>query len=279
MITYQGQKYACIICMRGHRSSACEHRDRPLLQVRRRGRPVGDGKTRLAILSKNPCECIANGRKCLCDDAHHSCVVRTIDSSTATTGKVISKKTLRLRTSGKTQIKEEVQEDEETIRAGKYLFVSIGGGLYRKQLISELEGNDARPEAVSRPSGCGSATSCCKPQPETASSCCAGKSEANTEPEAKLQNTPRHASAAFDQDAPYESHSAPSLIAPMSYNGHVVDDLGLTQDETNELWGNQKELDFAAMCVMPGQCQCDENCLCENCYTHSRGRFHGNALL
>lgn len=40
MIIYQGKKYACINCIRGHRSSSCDHRDRVLIQVRKRGRPL-----------------------------------------------------------------------------------------------------------------------------------------------------------------------------------------------------------------------------------------------
>lgn len=274
MITYQGLKYACIHCIRGHRSSTCDHRDRPLLQVRRRGRPIGDGMTRLAILSKNPCECIANGRRCLCDDAHQTCVVNTIDSSSVSSGKV-SKKTLRLRTSGKPIISDEAQTDEEPIRAGKYVFVSVGGGLYRKQLASEFDAVERGTNAAMDPSSSCAVKSCCKPQPEASSSCCSKRAPQEPHSQLETQQSPE----AFQEYAPHESHSAPFLIAPMSYNGHGVDDLGLTQDETDELWGAQRELDFAAMCVMPGQCQCDENCACENCYTHSRGRFHGNALL
>ncbi|SCU85274.1 LAMI_0C10682g1_1 [Lachancea mirantina] len=39
MIIYAGDKYACVSCIRGHRSSTCKHSDRMLVKVRTRGRP------------------------------------------------------------------------------------------------------------------------------------------------------------------------------------------------------------------------------------------------
>ncbi|PIA17647.1 copper-fist-domain-containing protein, partial [Coemansia reversa NRRL 1564] len=39
MILTDGQKYACTQCIRGHRASSCNHTDRPLNPVRRKGRP------------------------------------------------------------------------------------------------------------------------------------------------------------------------------------------------------------------------------------------------
>jgi len=40
MVFVNAQKYACESCIKGHRSSACHHVDRPLFLVRRKGRPV-----------------------------------------------------------------------------------------------------------------------------------------------------------------------------------------------------------------------------------------------
>ncbi|CCK73067.1 Mac1p KNAG_0M02140 [Huiozyma naganishii CBS 8797] len=39
MIIYNGDKYACVSCIRGHRSSQCRHTARMLVKVRTRGRP------------------------------------------------------------------------------------------------------------------------------------------------------------------------------------------------------------------------------------------------
>ncbi|KZV79699.1 hypothetical protein EXIGLDRAFT_734433 [Exidia glandulosa HHB12029] len=34
------KKYACATCIKGHRSSSCTHQDRPLIEVKKKGRPV-----------------------------------------------------------------------------------------------------------------------------------------------------------------------------------------------------------------------------------------------
>lgn len=39
MIIFNGNKYACASCIRGHRSSTCRHSHRMLIKVRTRGRP------------------------------------------------------------------------------------------------------------------------------------------------------------------------------------------------------------------------------------------------
>ncbi|KZO91026.1 copper-fist-domain-containing protein, partial [Calocera viscosa TUFC12733] len=33
------KKYACATCIKGHRSSTCGHTDRPLFEIKRKGRP------------------------------------------------------------------------------------------------------------------------------------------------------------------------------------------------------------------------------------------------
>ncbi|KAI8381311.1 copper fist DNA binding domain-containing protein [Radiomyces spectabilis] len=40
MIIIDNVKYACITCIKGHRSSQCTHKDRQLLPIRPKGRPV-----------------------------------------------------------------------------------------------------------------------------------------------------------------------------------------------------------------------------------------------
>ncbi|KAH9964530.1 copper fist DNA binding domain-containing protein, partial [Russula dissimulans] len=34
------QKFACESCIKGHRSSSCTHTDRPLYEIKKKGRPV-----------------------------------------------------------------------------------------------------------------------------------------------------------------------------------------------------------------------------------------------
>lgn len=56
MILIDDIKYACMECVRGHRSSSCKHHERPLLQVRSKGRPGvyanGNPNHRVAIFAE-----------------------------------------------------------------------------------------------------------------------------------------------------------------------------------------------------------------------------------
>ncbi|KAF9463211.1 copper fist DNA binding domain-containing protein [Collybia nuda] len=40
MVLISGNKYACETCIKGHRSSTCRHTDRPLFEIKKKGRPV-----------------------------------------------------------------------------------------------------------------------------------------------------------------------------------------------------------------------------------------------
>lgn len=51
MILVEGEKYACIQCIRGHRLSTCQHTGRPLVQVRSRGRPTNLSTHRIAVFA------------------------------------------------------------------------------------------------------------------------------------------------------------------------------------------------------------------------------------
>ncbi|BFZ54227.1 hypothetical protein PYCC9005_001260 [Savitreella phatthalungensis] len=59
-----GVKHACAKCIRGHRSSTCNHPDRPLFEIRKKGRPVSQcphcRDLRKIKSSHNKCECGAH---------------------------------------------------------------------------------------------------------------------------------------------------------------------------------------------------------------------------
>ncbi|KAL0946262.1 hypothetical protein HGRIS_012517 [Hohenbuehelia grisea] len=40
MVLVDNKKYACETCIKGHRSSSCKHTDRPLFEIKKKGRPV-----------------------------------------------------------------------------------------------------------------------------------------------------------------------------------------------------------------------------------------------
>ncbi|KAK4511883.1 uncharacterized protein ATC70_003882 [Mucor velutinosus] len=49
-----GLKYACSTCIKGHRSSHCSHVDRPLFEIRKKGRPVTQYKKGIDATNNNP---------------------------------------------------------------------------------------------------------------------------------------------------------------------------------------------------------------------------------
>ncbi|EAW14980.1 copper fist DNA-binding domain-containing protein [Aspergillus clavatus NRRL 1] len=46
-----GEKWACGYCVRGHRVSTCQHHDRPLTRINRKGRPSAT----CAVCNNTPC--------------------------------------------------------------------------------------------------------------------------------------------------------------------------------------------------------------------------------
>jgi hypothetical protein len=46
------QKWACEACNRGHRVTSCNHHDRPLIRIKRKGRPFAT----CSICNATPCE-------------------------------------------------------------------------------------------------------------------------------------------------------------------------------------------------------------------------------
>jgi len=62
MVFINGKKFACESCIKGHRSSSCKHADRPLFEIKKKGRPVSQCDT---------CRTLRQSRKmhskCLCN--------------------------------------------------------------------------------------------------------------------------------------------------------------------------------------------------------------------
>ncbi|GBE78653.1 hypothetical protein SCP_0115420 [Sparassis crispa] len=64
MVFVNNQKYACESCIKGHRSSSCNHTDRPLFEIKKKGRPVSQcEKCRELRKTKRA------HNKCACDSA------------------------------------------------------------------------------------------------------------------------------------------------------------------------------------------------------------------
>ncbi|KAG8765771.1 hypothetical protein FRC15_006763 [Serendipita sp. 397] len=65
MVLINGRKFACQSCIKGHRSSNCNHPDRPLFEIRKKGRPVTQCDTcrELRTTKKLHVKCACDGRR------------------------------------------------------------------------------------------------------------------------------------------------------------------------------------------------------------------------
>ncbi|KAM7207308.1 copper resistance protein CRF1 [Naviculisporaceae sp. PSN 640] len=63
-----GEKYACEACVRGHRVSNCQHHDRPLQHINKKGRPVSQCQHCRAMRKSR-----ASHVKCGCGEKTHKC--------------------------------------------------------------------------------------------------------------------------------------------------------------------------------------------------------------
>ncbi|KAI0960939.1 hypothetical protein AcV7_000176 [Taiwanofungus camphoratus] len=87
MVFVNNQKFACESCIKGHRSSSCAHTDRPLFEIKRKGRPVSQcekcRELRKTKRMHNKCNCMANS----CHDGiptASNAIVSTIKTSSLT---------------------------------------------------------------------------------------------------------------------------------------------------------------------------------------------------
>ncbi|KAF8760859.1 Copper-fist [Rhizoctonia solani] len=77
MILIDNQKFACSACINGHRSSSCHHTDRPLFEIKKKGRPITQC-ARCRELRKTR----SYHSKCLCDKPAATQNDNQVDAST-----------------------------------------------------------------------------------------------------------------------------------------------------------------------------------------------------
>lgn len=144
MVVFGNRKYACLTCIRGHRSSSCEHRDRILLQIRKPGRkPQAEPQGRFALVwtdnnsgtapsagsnSKN-----SNRSKKLSESEYKLIRVPNVGSITRD-----EESTLEKSPGGVTE------DDDEIVMTEKYMFVHIGDNLFRREVRPEYAAELAR---------------------------------------------------------------------------------------------------------------------------------------
>lgn len=171
MVVYRNQKYACLNCLRGHRASSCEHKNRILLQVGKRGRrPQAESHSRLALIRNSE----RGGDCCKSEDEFKVIRVTVPDKLGPSTGppscnpyaSPYSDSSAFTSTSslGENQpsitVVDEVApssdpagiDDEDTVVfTEKYVFVHVGGNLFRREVrpditISKTPARDDSPK-------------------------------------------------------------------------------------------------------------------------------------
>ena len=108
MVVFGNQKYACLSCIRGHRSSSCDHRRRILLQVRK------------------------PGRRSQTDPQNRSVLVW--EESGPDSKKLGKYKLMNVPDEGSKPMPVEEDDDESVVVTDKYVFVHVGNNLFRREL-------------------------------------------------------------------------------------------------------------------------------------------------
>lgn len=148
MVVFGNRKYACLSCIRGHRSSSCEHRDRILLQIRKPGRkPQAEPQGRFALVwkegSADPLKYNArssNGRShSKSPNNSHSDykLIRVPD---------IQNENLEKEPSLPSSSVNSEEDNDEVVLTSKYIFVHVGDNLFRRELRPEFASKDTQKQ-------------------------------------------------------------------------------------------------------------------------------------
>jgi hypothetical protein len=234
MIIYKGEKYACLSCIRGHRSSSCDHRDRALIQVRKRGRPNASNSQRVAMIP---------GEDGQSHDRH--VIDGDLDSlhDHSPVGSNGHNKRFRLRQ----RQPDAAAVHEELNHAGTAKFVPLGNGLYKRVPLAAAAPPPPPPALPGH-----------EPHLNPNPACCGGGDGQGQDPGRHEERT----EASYGTDG----GTLPLMIAPMEFDGQPVP----AQEE--ELLGElPSSLYFQASCIL-GDCQCGPSCTCEGCPVHDPAR-------
>lgn len=144
MVVFGNRKYACLSCIRGHRSSSCEHRDRILLQIRKPGRkPQAEPQGRFALVwkegSTDPLKYngkTPNGRpysKSPVASQSDYKLIRVPD---------IQNESAEVEPSLPSSSANSEEDSDEVVLTSKYIFVHVGDNLFRRELRPEFASAD-----------------------------------------------------------------------------------------------------------------------------------------
>lgn len=272
MIIFEGEKYACIKCIRGHRASHCAHKDRPLLQVRR-GRPNKQNK-RVAIIPNQQTGYKIDSPGCITiDPVNHS--KKLVDTSGGDV-KIIGELPDDL-VNGE-DIGTEFEQREESSNDNKINGKSGGCPNCSKTGLSKNNLSEKGTMDGIKKRGCSSNTFNGQLKVKTRNINGAendfvyipvgnglyrriSKEEygMNKQFYDEILESDQHdggggsSSSSNNNNINEESAHPPSFIAPMSIEGTELE--------------SDQDLYYAASCVL-GDCACGDSCACEGCPTH-----------
>lgn len=149
MVLFGNRKYACLSCIRGHRSSSCEHRDRILLQVRKPGRKSQtEPKSRFALVAKESSPSVtvkkeSDYKLVKVPDVKHPGAINYLGHEEELT----------------------TFEDDDVVVTEKYVFVHVGGNMFKREVRPGYRSMSASPRSSAdsaQVSPCTPATPCLK---------------------------------------------------------------------------------------------------------------------
>lgn len=236
MILVEGEKYACVRCIRGHRSSTCQHTKRPLVQVRSRGRPNTAVDQRVTVFAETETE----------EKFHHHTVETKMAPLAANSSCCSSKKksnaganqTFNDTPKGCCNSQASEHQPVIVLKASRKLLYNVSKGSLN--LLGPVDSSES--EAAARIHN-GKSTTC---QGKVSKPC--------------HKNTPKSSEAL--------SRSSSSLTSTTEYMLQPID----TDREANTAFqpSTVYDLFYTKSCTLPGTCCCEaDNCSCEGCSVHS----------
>ncbi|CUM65693.1 uncharacterized protein PRCAT00003341001 [Priceomyces carsonii] len=231
MILIDGVKFSCIECIRGHRSSRCRHCNRPLLQVRSKGRPNvyanGNPNHRIAVFAEEVASDEEDGTK---GDSGSGCHGNPV---------VILKASLK-----------QVMDLTDGLIIGPY-----------DQTKANINSSSRPPPPVVSSESFINSTSCCSGLKLKTDCGCAHNNSKKTINKSRilktyLKNRMIQNRQAEDTQWTFIDHS--QEIKKKSPE--------IKREPNNE---NEKFCVFSIpSCSIPGSCGCDSNCTCAGCTVH-----------
>lgn len=293
MILIDGNKYSCLECIRGHRSSLCRHHMRALLQVRSKGRPnfqfsPGNKNHRIAVFAEKVANAADESKDCKnvpvvilkTSDKHvidisNGQIVGPYEGNTISfqASKPIVKADNFLNSSsccskGASRVRKSCQCNKEKVSKSKILKSYIDKKIKQQELgeakcCSKKE--PASPKPKSEGDLCCSAKNTSMPQP--------GK-QIKLEPEdsgevaGNTQYHPLQSPVSARKDQPFPNIGtnafAPPHEMPLHPSGQAAPNL-FVSNSNNDVF----QVINVPNCSLPGTCSCSSDCACPNCMTHN----------